>query len=167
MKTELLRALRSKSDEQEKIVYISPEDTALQFFVTETETFTYQGVLERCEWHGYIVNGDIQQIANMRCFIKYDAKYKYLEGVFISDILVDLQWQSKGYGGKLIDLLIRYAEKLGAEYLCGELSFVDIGREDDPDRGEKTERLSRFYRRHGFTVCEDNYIFRPIKKQKA
>ena len=87
MKTGLLKALRSKSDKQEKIVYISPEDTALQFFVTETETFTYQGVLERCEWHGYIVNGDIQQIANMRCFLKYDAKYKYLEGTSVAALL--------------------------------------------------------------------------------
>lgn len=163
---ELLKALRKKSEEQEKIVYLSSEDDSSQFFVTETETFTYKGVLQSCEWKGYIVLGDIQQIVKMRCSIKYDAEHKYLNGVFLQDIVVDLRWQGKGYGSRMLHLLIRYAEKLGAEYLSGELSFVDVGTENDPQRKEKTERLSRFYRRHGFTVCENKHICRCIEKSK-
>lgn len=162
----MLEALREKRDEQEKIVYVSPAGDVPQFFVTETETFTYQGVLQRCEWHGYVIEGDVQQIAKMRCTIKYDENYKYLKGIFISDVLVNLRWQNKGYGGKLIDLLIRYAEKLGAEYLCGKLSFVDIGTENDPHRKGKTERLSHFYQRHGFVVGDDKSVFRTVNTTK-
>lgn len=161
-----MRALRKKSDGEEKIVYLSPEGEDPQFFATETETFTFQGILQYCDWHGYLAEGDVKQIATMRCHIKYDEKYKYLKGVFLCDILVDAQWRGKGYGSKLIDLLVRYANKLGAEYICGKLSFVDIGTENDPRREEKTQRLTRFYQRHSFVVADDKSIFLPLNQPK-
>ncbi len=155
--------MREKNNNEEKIIFVSPEGVSPGYFITTMEKLSYKGILEECEWNCYSITKCCGSIATMYCDVIYDSKYEYLKYIRLVDIVVNSSWRGMGYGSQMLSLLIQYAEKLGAEYLSGRLSFVDIGTEEDPHREEKRERLARFYKRHGFTVSEDDRIFRPIK----
>lgn len=153
------------------IVYVSLEED-VQFFVTITEKYSVRGKLREIIWKGYIPklrNSDpshLEQVAYMMCEAQYDEAHEYLKGIFITDIVVMDGWRSKGFGSQMMQGLIRYAERLGAQYIHGRLSWVDIGTKEDEHRGEKRQRLCRFYERHGFSVYPNDELYRVVESPK-
>lgn len=167
-----LNSLRRFNAGQEAIVYISPEEGA-PFCITVTEELSSVGRLNLIVLRGYILeplaagSPYFENIVTMRCYAEYenpDEPLKHLKGIEISDFVVDKDWRGKGFGSRMMKELIRYAAQIGAQYIRGFLSWVDIGMENDEHRAEWRERLCRFYERHGFCVTPDDKIRLDVEK---
>lgn len=172
--SETLNRLRRLNGERESIVYVSPKPEQ-PFYITISEEIDDNGILRGVLWQGYVPNPSendplgVKRMAYLDCRPAYETDYKYLTAIKIWDFLVDNSWRNKGYGSKLAQELLRYAERFKNNEIevFGYMSFTDIGRAGEPDHPFLRDRLKRFYERNGFTVTSDDRISRFIKREST
>lgn len=153
-----LYSLFEFNDSEENILKIITFDSQL-FLITYKQKLDYKGSIIEFEYNGYVLKKkqlfSKKSFIKMRCYPHYDRNLNYMRNIFIDDFICEPTYRDKGYGTILMNELIQYAKKLKVKYISGELSFVDIGINDNDDRcKEKRERLYHFYPKFGFIIEE-------------
>ena len=142
------------------------------FAITYSQEISHLGILKKFTYEGYLIDDNSRSncadkyIINMDCDLQYDEKHKCIKSIYISDFIADELKRDQGYGGIIMNCLIEYAQKLKVEYIYGELSFVDIGKDEgetDIEKIKNRERLYHFYPKYGFVIT-DNRIERTMLK---
>lgn len=156
-----IKSLLSFNNKNENIANIICFESEL-FVVTYNQIVDYKGRIKEIEYYGYVINNQhrfTQRPAiKMYCTTIFNNEFDYLEGIFIDDFLCDIGSQNKGYGSILMQMLINQAKTLKASYISGELSFVDIGINDnDETHKNNRERLFHFYPKFGFKIEEKRF----------
>ena len=135
------------------------------FAVTCNERISEIGILSEFELKGYIL--DIYQdnavkgkpIVTLDCDVCYNSPDKTHKSVFIADFVIDKSYRNMGFGSVVMEQLVRYSERLCAEYIFGNLSFLDIGADDkDNVHKDNRERVYHFYNKFGFVIDENKRI---------
>lgn len=84
----------------------------------------------------------------MKCVLYKDEKR-----ILIGDIYIDengyLKHINKGYGTKMMDILLKYANENGYETVSGNLGIADENSPADPTH---RERQIHFYKKFGFSI---------------
>lgn len=155
---ERLYSLFEFNDSEENILKIISYDSQL-FLITYKQKIDYKGVVVEFEYNGYVLKKkqrfSKKSFIMMRCNPHYDKDFNYMKNIFIDDFICESAYRDRGYGTLLMNELIQYAKKLKVQYISGELSFVDIGKNDEDDScKEKRERLYHFYPKFGFIIEE-------------
>lgn len=155
-KNTILNNAEKFNDKPKSIVYLKNG-----FAVTYSQTLSHLGVLKSFSYEGYIINDKLigdpinRYVIHMECDVNYDDKLNYIKSIYIIDFIADKSIRDQGYGSIIMNCLIEYAQRLNVEYICGGLSFVDIGKdygETDNEKINDRERLYHFYSKHGFVI---------------
>lgn len=146
------------NDSKENILKIVSHDSQL-FLITYKQEIDYKGTMSEFEYNGYILKKQKlfskKPFITMLCSPRYNENPNYLKSIFIVDFKSDPIYRDKGFGTIIMNELIQYAKNLNVKYISGELSFVDIGKDDEDDScKEKRERLYHFYPKFGFIIEE-------------
>lgn len=163
----------SEKSEQETILKILELSGGI-FVVTIKTAYNYCARLTKVEYNGYLLEtntDNIKSIAVLRCEVNNKTvsdNIEYIHHIYIQDFIVNQQYRKNGYGTILLKELINYAKKLQVEYISGELSFMDIGTEENCtlEQKENRERLYHFYPKHGFIIDENKRIYLRIKEKQ-
>lgn len=156
------------NDSRENILKIVSHDSQM-FLITYKQEIDYKGTVTEFEYNGYILKKHKsclkKPFITMRCYPRYNEEPYYLKSIFIEDFKSDPNYRDKGFGTIIMNELIQYAKKLNVKYISGELSFVDIGKDDEDDScKDKRERLYHFYPKFGFIIEEHKMENGRIKK---
>ena len=155
-RTIILENVERFNEKTQSIVYLKSG-----FTIAYSQTISHFGVLERFAYEGYIINDSNNSncidkyVIRMECNVNYDTELKYIKSIHIIDFNADRSKRNHGYGSIVMNCLIEYARRLQVEYIYGELSFVDVGKEHDETDIEiknNRERLYHFYSKHGFVI---------------
>lgn len=97
------------------------------------------------------------------------GKDETIDYIYINDIKVNFEYRDRGIGSVLMNEMKSYAKGLGANYISGRISFVDIGTEDKQTEEQRlnSERVWHFYKKHGFEIYDGERIYLSLKTDKA
>lgn len=123
-------------------------------------------IRQEVTFKGYILEHELsknhpRRFVSMRCFIHYRNDYDKLcrNHMWIDDFTMIPDERNKGYGSLILKRVILYAKQNKMEYISGELSVFDTA----PQHGNRGEMLHHFYKKHGFTIDENDRLCYNLK----
>ena len=145
-----------KSEQKEYNVNI--EKTINSYFLITVENeFNFHRVLSGLNFYGYILEPYKEhptKVMRLNTEIIYNDKLKYIEGIYLEEIIGD---SNKGYGSKVMKSFLEYIRPLHVKYVTGTLSMVD------EIHLENKSRRDHFYKKFGFEI-KGNHIYLELNK---
>ena len=160
----VMKKVEHLNEKDEHIIYVTVHRSK-HFVITCKQAINHQGILTNFELRGYLLESQADTNAfghhniDLYCEVIYASDLHYLKSIHIQEFLADNSIRNMGYGSIMMQQLIQYAARLNAEYICGGLSYVDVGKDlDDVENRERRMQLHHFYKKHGFKIDESNRI---------
>lgn len=152
----LLNQIHKFNLHTENIAYI--EKTINSYFLITVENeFNFHRVLSGLNFYGYILEPYKEhptKVMRLNTEIIYNDKLKYIEGIYLEEIIGD---SNKGYGSKVMKSFLEYIRPLHVKYVTGTLSMVD-----EIDLENKSRR-DHFYKKFGFKI-KGSHIYLELNK---
>lgn len=151
----LLNQLNKFNSNFENIIRIEKTNNSY-FIITVENDYNFSGILLEINFYGYTLKEykeNPTQVMRLYSRIIYNDKLKFVESIYIDDIIGDT---NKGYGSKLMTEFLNYVRPLKADHIIGMLSHVD-----EVDLNNK-DRRNHFYEKFGFKI-NGNHVYLKLE----